>query len=163
MTDQRKKDGVSSLKQRIDQDSREALKTKDSLRLNVLRMIRSDIRYKEIEKRSELSDDEVILVLSSSIKKRKDSIEQFEKGGRDDLASKEKMELEVILKYMPEQLTEEELNQIITQAIKDVDAAGPPDLGKVMKQIMPNVRGRANGKKINLLVSSRLQAISDQE
>lgn len=163
MTDQRKKDGVSSLKQRIDQDSREALKTKDSLRLNVLRMIRSDIRYKEIEKRSELSDDEVISVLSSSIKKRKDSIEQFEKGGRDDLASKEKMELEVILKYMPEQLTEEELNQIITQAIKDVDAAGPPDLGKVMKQIMPNVRGRANGKKINLLVSSRLQAISDQE
>ena len=163
MADQGKNNGASSLKQRIDQDSKEALKTKDSLRLNVLRMIRSDIRYKEIEKRSELSDDDVISVLSSSIKKRKDSIEQFEKGGRDDLASKEKMELEVISKYMPDQLTDEELNKIITQAIKDVDAAGPPDLGKVMKQIMPNVRGRADGKKVKLLVSSRLQAISDEE
>ncbi|NIM99264.1 MAG: GatB/YqeY domain-containing protein [candidate division Zixibacteria bacterium] len=163
MSDQEKSDGASSLKQRIDHDSKEALKTKDSLRLNVLRMIKSEIRYKEIEKRSELSDDDVISVLSSSIKKRRDSIQQFEKGGRDDLASKEKMELEVILKYMPEQLTEEELNQIISQAIKDVDAAGPPDLGKVMKHIMPNVRGRADGKKVNLLVSSRLQAISDEE
>lgn len=163
MSDPEKNDGASSLKQRIDQDSKEALKTKDSLRLNVLRMIKSEIRYKEIEKRSELSDDDVISVLSSSIKKRKDSIQQFEKGGRDDLASKEKTELEVILKYMPEQLTEEELNQIISKAIKDVEAAGPLDLGKVMKQIMPNVRGRADGKKVNLLVSSRLQAISDEE
>lgn len=163
MADQGKNEGASSLKKRIDQDSKEALKTKDSLRLNVLRMIKSEIRYKEIEKRSELSDDDVISVLSSSIKKRKDSIQQFEKGGRDDLASKEKTELEVILKYMPEQLTEEELNQIISKAIKDVEAAGPLDLGKVMKQIMPNVRGRADGKKVNLLVSSRLQAISDEE
>ena len=156
MTDQAKPAGVSSLKQRIDQDTKEALKNRDSLRLNVLRMLKSEIKYKEIELGSELSDDEVISVLSSSVKKRKDSIQQFEKGGRDDLASKEKAELELILKYLPEQLTEEELSQIINQAIKETNAIGSSDLGKVMKQVMPKVRGRAEGKKVNQMVSSQL-------
>jgi len=163
MTDQEKKEGDSSLKRRIDQDLKDALKSKDSLKLSVLRMLKSEIKYKEIEKRSELSDDDVILVLSSSMKKRKDSIQQFEKAGRDDLASREKTELEVVLKYMPEQLTQEELLQIVSQAIKEVDATGPSDLGKVMKQVMPNVRGKADGKKVNQLVSSQLQAISNQQ
>lgn len=156
MTDQAKPAGVSSLKQRIDQDTKEALKNRDSLRLNVLRMLKSEIKYKEIELGSELSDDEVISVLSSSVKKRKDSIQQFEKGGRDDLASKEKAELELVLKYLPEQLTEEELSQIINQAIKETNAIGSSDLGKVMKQVMPKVRGRAVGKKVNQMVSSQL-------
>jgi uncharacterized protein YqeY len=163
MTDLEKQEGTSSLKRKIDQDIKEALKSRDSLRLNVLRMLKSEIRYKEIDTRSELSDDDVISVLSSSVKRRKDSIGQFEKGGRDDLASKEKTELEVVLKYMPEQLTEEELSQIISQAIEEMNATGPSDLGKVMKQIMPNVRGKAEGKKVNQLVSSQLQAISNQE
>lgn len=156
MTDQAKPAGVSSLKQRIDQDIKEALKNRDSLRLNVLRMLKSEIRYKEIELGSELSDDEVISVLSSSVNKRKDSIQQFEKGGRDDLASKEKAELELILKYLPEQLTEEELSQIINQAIKETNAIGVSDLGKVMKVIMPKVKGRADGKRVNQRVSSQL-------
>jgi uncharacterized protein YqeY len=158
MTDQAKPAGVSSLKQRIDQDTKEALKNRDSLRLNVLRMLKSEIKYKEIESGSELSDDDVILVLSSSVKKRKDSIQQFEKGGRDDLASKEKAELELVLKYLPEQLTEEELSQIINQAIKETNAIGSSDLGKVMKQVMPKVRGRAEGKRVNQMVSSQLSS-----
>jgi len=144
MTEQAKPADASSLKQRIDQDTREALKKKDSLRLSVLRMLKSEIKYKEIEKGSELSDDEVISVLSSSVKRRKDSIQQFEKGERDDLVSREKAELELVLKYLPEQLTEEELSQIINQAIKELNASGPSDLGKVMRQIMPEVRGRAD-------------------
>jgi uncharacterized protein YqeY len=163
MTEQQKEKEASRLKKRIDQDLKAALKNKDSVRLNVLRMMKSEIRYKEIDLGSELSDDEVILVLSSSIKKRKDSIQQFEKGGRDDLVSKERAELDVIHKYMPEQLTEEELSEIISQAIGEVNATGPSDLGKVMKQIMPNVRGKADGKKVNQLVSSRLDAISEKE
>jgi uncharacterized protein YqeY len=163
MTDQPKKEGDSALKRRFDEDLKKALKSKDSLRLSVLRMLKSEIRYKEIEKRSELSDDEVISVLSSSIKRHKDSIQQFGKAGREDLASKEKTELEVILSYMPEQLTEEELSHIVSQAIKELNAAGPADLGRVMKQIMPGVRGKADGKKVNQLVASQLQAISDQE
>jgi uncharacterized protein YqeY len=163
MPNKEKQIGTSILKQRIDQDAKEALKSKDSVRLNVLRMLKSEIRYKEIDKKSELSDDEVISVLSSSIKKRKDSIQQFEKAGRDDLASREKTELEVAGRYMPEPLTSEELSQIICRAIEETSAAGPSDLGKVMKQVMPDVRGKADGKKVNQLVSSLLQAISSQE
>ena len=161
MTEHAKPADASSLKQRIDQDTREALKKKDSLRLSVLRMLKSEIKYKEIEKGSELSDDEVISVLSSSVKRRKDSIQQFEKGERDDLVSREKAELELVLKYLPEQLTEEELSQIINQAIKELNASGPSDLGKVMRQIMPEVRGRADGKRVNQMVSSQLESILD--
>jgi uncharacterized protein YqeY len=164
MTEQQQKEKKASrLKKRIDQDLKDALKNKDSVKLNVLRMLKSEIRYKEIDLGSELSDDEVILVLSSSIKKRKDSIQQFEKGGRDDLVSKERAELDIIQKYMPEQLSKEDLFQIITQAIEEVNATGPSDLGKVMKQIMPNIRGKADGKIVNQLVSSRLDAISEKE
>lgn len=163
MTDQAKPEGESSLKRRINQDAKEALKSKDTLTLNVLRMLKSEIRYKEIERGSELSDDDVISVLSSAIKKRKDSIQQFEKGGRDDLASKEKEELAVVTKYMPEQVSEEELSQIISQAISEEGATGASDLGKVMKLVMPKVRGRADGKKVNQMVSSQLQSISEAE
>ncbi|MGB2770659.1 MAG: GatB/YqeY domain-containing protein [Candidatus Zixiibacteriota bacterium] len=163
MTDQAKPEGESSLKRRINQDAKEALKSKDILTLSVLRMLKSEIRYKEIERGSELSDDDVISVLSSAIKKRKDSIQQFEKGGRDDLASKEKEELAVVTKYMPEQVSEEELSRIISQAISEEGATGVSDLGKVMKLVMPKVRGRADGKKVNQMVSSQLQSISEAE
>ena len=163
MTDQAKPEGESSLKRRINQDAKEALKSKDTLTLSVLRMLKSEIRYKEIERGSELSDDDVISVLSTAIKKRKDSIQQFEKGGRDDLASKEKEELAVVIKYMPEQVSEEELSQIISQAISEEGATGASDLGKVMKLVMPKVRGRADGKKVNQMVSSQLQSISEAE
>jgi uncharacterized protein YqeY len=163
MTDQAKPEGESSLKRRINQDAKEALKSKDALTLNVLRMLKSEIRYKEIERGSELSDDDVISVLSTAIKKRKDSIQQFEKGGRDDLVSKEKQELTVVTKYMPEQVSEEELSQIISQAISEEGATSASDLGKVMKLVMPKVRGRADGKKVNQMVSSQLQSISEAE
>ena len=163
MADQAKPENDSSLKKRIDDDSKEALKSKDSVTLSVLRMLKSEIRYKEIEKGSELSDDDVISVLSTAIKKRKDSIQQFEKGGRDDLASKEQEELAVVTKYMPEQLGDEELSQIISQAISEEEASGPSDLGKVMRLVMPKVRGRADGKKVNQMVSSQLQSISEAE
>ena len=156
MMDKGKPVASSSIKQRIDQDTKEALKRKDTLSLNVLRMLKSEIRYKEIDKGTELSEDEVISVLSSSIKRRRDSIQQFEKGKRDDLVSQEKAELEVVLRYLPEQLTEEELLLIIDQAIKETEAIDSSDLGKVMKQIMLKVWGRADGKKVNQMVSSRL-------
>jgi len=163
VTEKGETEGVISLKKKIDEDIKKALKSKDSLRLGVLRMLKSEIRYKEIDTRSELSDDEVISVLSSSIKRRKDSIEQFERGGRDDLVSQEKAELEVILGYMPEQLTEEKLSGIISQAIKEVNASGPSDLGKVMKLIMPQVKGKADGKLVNQLVSSQLSEVSKSD
>lgn len=151
----------SSLKKRIDEDLKEALKKRDKVKLDVLRMLKSEIRYKEIDNKSELSDDEVISVLSTSIKKRRDSIEQFEKGGREDLVSREKAELEVVSGYMPQQLSEEELLGLIKQVIEAVGATGPSNLGTVMKEVMPRVRGRADGKKINQMVSFQLQKIGD--
>ena len=150
-----------SIKSKVDQDIKEALKARNNLKLGVLRMLKSEIKYKEIDKGSELSDDEVISVLSSSVKKRKESIEQFGKGGRDDLVTREKAELEVVMGYMPEQLTEDKLIRIIQLAIQENNATGPSDLGKVMKSIMPQVKGKADGKLINQLVASHLQSLSN--
>ncbi len=150
-----------SIKDRITEDMKKALVAKDKVKLNVTRLLKSEIRYKEIEKGSELSDEDVIAVLSSSIKRHKDSIEQFEKGGREDLAASEKAELEIIWGYMPKQLEEDELSQIVDQAIKEVNALAPSDLGKVMKLVMPKVKGKADGKRVNELVSSRLRSMSE--
>ena len=163
MTQKQDAEKERSLKQRIEFDMKEALKGKESLKLGVLRMLKSEIRYKEIDKREELSNDEVISVISSSVKRRRDSIQQFEKGGRDDLVSQEKAELEVILRYLPEQLTEEKLSQLIHQAIQDAHATGPSDLGKVMKLILPEVKGKAEGKLIHQLITTQLQSLSGSE
>jgi uncharacterized protein YqeY len=105
----------------------------------------------------------VISVLSSSIKRRKESIEQFQKGGREDLASREKAEAEVVSGYLPEQLSREEIRDIIGQAIERLKAVGPSSLGLVMKEVMPKVKGRAEGKMLNQMVSAELQRIADSQ
>ena len=150
-----------SVKDRISDDMKRALVAKDKVRLQVTRLLKSEIRYKEIEKRAELSDEDVISVLSSSVKRHKDSIEQFEKGGREDLVAQEKAELEIIWEYMPEQLEEDEISRIVDEALKEVNASAASDLGKVMRMVMPKVKGRADGKRVSQLVSSRLQPMSE--
>jgi uncharacterized protein YqeY len=150
-----------SIKDKITQDMKKALAAKDKVKLSVIRLLKSEIRYKEIEKGSELSDDEIISVLSSSVKRHKDSIEQFEKGGRDDLAAQEKAELEIIWGYMPKQLEEDELSKIVDEAIKETDVLSPSGLGKVMKIVMPKVKGRADGKRVNELALSKLKSMSE--
>jgi uncharacterized protein YqeY len=149
-----------SIKDKITEDMKKALVAGDKVKLSVTRLLKSEIRYKEIEKGSELSDEEVISVLSSSIKRHRDSIEQFEKGGREDLAASEKAELEIIWQYMPKQLEEEELSQIVDSAIEETGVLSFPDLGRVMKIVMPKVKGRADGTKVRELVSSKLQSRS---
>ncbi len=147
-----------SLRERIDQDMKVAQKSGDRLKLSLTRLLRSDIRYKEIEKGKELSDEEVLEVISSSAKKHRDSIEQFRKGGREDLAKKEEEELNLILGYMPAQFNSEELERLVEESMTEVGAEGEKDIGKVMKALMPKVKGRADGKSVNLLVSSKLKA-----
>lgn len=149
-----------SIKDKITEDMKKALVSGDKVKLSVTRLLKSEIRYKEIEKGSQLSDDEVISVLSSSIKRHKDSIEQFEKGGREDLSASEKAELEIIWQYMPKQLEEKELSQIVDSAIEETGVLSPSDLGRVMKIVMPKVKGRADGTKVRELVSSKLQSRS---
>lgn len=151
-----------SLKERIDQDMRMAQKSGEKLKLSLTRLLKSDIRYKEIDKGKELSDEEVLEVLTSSAKKHRDSIEQFRKGGREDLVKQEEDELKMILEYMPEQLNAEELGKLVEETITEVGAEGEKDIGKVMKVLMPKVKGKADGKAVSLLVSSRLKSAQSE-
>jgi uncharacterized protein YqeY len=146
-----------SIKEKIDRDMKMAQKSGDKTRLNITRLLKSEIKYKEIDKKDNLSDEETLEVLQTSVKRHRDSIEQFQKGGRNDLVEKEEAELKIILEYLPQQLTEEELTSMIDETIKEVEASGPKDLGKVMKVLIPKVKGRADGKKVNVLVSQRLE------
>lgn len=148
---------------RIAEDLKQAQKQNDKIKLSTLRMLKSELRYKEIEKRGPLTEEEEIGVLSSSVKKRQDSITQFKTGNRSDLVAQEESELRVVQSYMPEQLSEPELNLLIVQAISETAAQGKSDVGKVMKSLMPKVRGRADGKVVNQIVSSKLDQIGAKE
>jgi len=145
-----------SLFDKISQDLIQAQKNRDSIRLSTLRMLKSDLKYKQIEKNSPLSEEEELMVLSSAVKKHKDSIEQFKQAQRNDLVAQEEAELNIILEYLPKQLSEEELTDLITQAIQESGAVSKADLGKVMKIVMPKVRGRSDGKLVSSLVTAKL-------
>jgi uncharacterized protein len=142
--------------EQISQDLTQAMKSGDKVALSVLRMMKSDLKYKQIELGRELTDEDCLAVFASSAKKRQDSIESFTRAGRDDLASTEKAEFEVIKKYLPQQLSESELEKVIDEVIAEIGASTPNDLGAVMKGLMPKVKGKADGRKINELVRKKL-------
>lgn len=145
-----------SLLQQIDTDLKEALKAGQKLRLTVLRGLKSDIKYKQIEVGHELADADIIGVLTSAAKKRKESIEQFRAGGREELAAQEETELSIIQSYLPEQLTEAKLRRIITETIAETGANSPKMMGLVMKALLPKIKGQADGKLVSQLVTEFL-------
>ena len=145
-----------SLLDNIDKDLAQALKGGDRKKVTVLRGLKSDLKYKRIDKGDELTDADAIDVLSSAAKQRRDSIEQYRAGNRDDLADQEQYELELIQGYLPEQLDEEKLRQIVANVIAEVGAESPADLGKVMKAVMPKVKGQADGKQVNKIAAEIL-------
>lgn len=145
-----------SLLQQIDTDLIEALKAGQKDRLTVLRGLKSDIKYKQIELGHEMADADVIGVLTSAAKKRKESIEQFRAGGRNDLVVKEEAELVIIDAYLPEQLSSDKLRQIIVETIAETGADSPKMMGLVMKSLLPKVKGRADGKLVSQLVTELL-------
>ena len=147
------------LRDQIPEDLKTALRNRNSLELNVLRMLQAAIKNKEIENKDELNDELVIQVISSEIKKRRDSIEEFIKVGRNDAADIEKSEIDILLKYMPEQLSEEEILEFVKKAISEVGASGLKDLGAVMKVLMPDLKGKADGKMVNKIVREELEKI----
>lgn len=147
------------LLERFDDDLKVALKASDSLKVSVLRMAKAALKNKQIDKGGDLSDEEIISVLYTLSKQRKESIEQFSKGGREDLAEKERQELAIIQSYMPEQLSPEELDRIIIEAIKESSAQGIKDMGKVMRLLMPRVKGAADGKVVNQRVKELLESL----
>ncbi len=146
-----------SLKEQIPNDIKNALRNKSTVELSVLRMLQSAIHNKEIDNKEELSDEQVIEVVSSEVKKRRDAASEFEKVNRPDAAQKEKEEIEILLKYMPEQLSEDQIREEVAKAIEESMADGLKDLGKVMKIIMPRMKGKADGKLVNSMVRDLLE------
>ena len=145
-------------KEKVNQEMIRAAKEKAGLRLSTMRMLKSGLHNREIDLKRELNEAEFLQLLSSMVKQRRDSIEQFEKGGRSDLVEKEKEELKVIEEFLPSQLSEADLDAAITEAIREVGATGIREIGKVMKVLMPKVTGRADGKAVGEKVKARLSA-----
>ncbi|MDI6717492.1 MAG: GatB/YqeY domain-containing protein [Patescibacteria group bacterium] len=152
---------MSEIQQLINNDFTEALKTGNADKVSVLRMVKAAITNKEIEKKgkglaSELSDEEMIELLSREAKKRKEAMELFEKGGRNDLMGKELYEFGILQQYLPAQLTEQEIEKIVDEAIKKIGASDIKDLGKIMGEVLKETKGRADGKTLSETVKKKL-------
>ncbi len=145
-----------ALKDQLDADLKTAMRERDALRLSVVRMVKSAIKYREIEIMKPLDDAAVLGVVASEIKRRRDSVEQYKAGNRQDLADKEEAEIRILQAYLPQQLGEDELRQKVDEAIARAGAKGMKDMGGVMKALMPEVQGRADGKAVSDLVKARL-------
>lgn len=145
-----------SLKQQLSDAMKAAMKAKDSLRLTTLRMVLAAVKNREIDQRKELEDEDVIGVLSSLVKQRKESVQFYREGGRAELAEKEEAELAVLQEFLPQPLSREEIAGLIEQAVIETGAAGPRDMGKVMKVVSAQTRGRADGKQVSDMVKERL-------
>jgi uncharacterized protein len=148
---------MPTLKERIDSDIKEAMRKKDELETNVLRMLKSAVRYKEVEPGGHALDDAGVLgVLQTLVKQRRDSAEQFRGGGRPELADKEEKEILRLQQYLPQQLSAAELDAEVQAAVAQVGAKGPRDMGAVMKVLLPKVAGRAEGKVVSEAVKGAL-------
>jgi len=139
------------------EDMKSALKNNDTLRRSTITMVRAAILQKEKDERKELNDDDIIGVISREVKQRRDAIPEFEKGNRPDLVDKLNSEINILMEYLPQQLTENEVDAMVLEAISEVNASGIKDMGKVMGVLMPRLKGRADGKLVNQLVRKHLQ------
>jgi hypothetical protein len=146
-----------SFLQKLDDDLKVALKASDSLKVSVLRMTKAALKNRQIDKMGDLSEEEIIAVLSTLAKQRRESIEQFSKGRREDLAEKERLELIILQSYLPEQMSPEELDVIIIEALKETSAKGAKDMGKVMRLVMSRVKNSADGKMVSQRVKDLLE------
>ena len=146
-----------SISEQVEKDLVAAMKAREELRLSVLRMAKTALKNKQVELGKALSDDEAIAVLRTLVKQRRDSVEQFRKGGREDLAAKEEAETEILQTYLPAAASDEEIVAAVAAAIAETGASGPQDLGKVMKVAMQKLAGKnADGKRVNQTVRAKL-------
>ena len=146
-----------TISEQIARDFKEAMKAREELRLSCLRMLKTSLKNKQVEKGEELTDDEIQALISSSIKKGKEAAEEFRKGGRDELAQKEEKEIQFLLEYLPEQLSPSEIESIVKEIIAELSITSPKDLGKLMKVAMARMAGQAQGKEVNLIARKLLQ------
>lgn len=146
-----------TLKERIYKDMVEAMKSKDAFKKNILSMVRAAILQVEKDTQKELDDEGVISVISKEIKQRKEVLPEYEKSGRQDLVDKAKKEIEIMQSYLPEQLSEEEIEEMVKKVIEETGAKSKSDIGKVMGKIMPMVKGRADGNLVREIVTRHLE------
>ncbi|MCR8845800.1 GatB/YqeY domain-containing protein [Paenibacillus sp. SC116] len=142
---------------RLSEDMKQAMKSKDKFKLSTIRMVRSAIQNVEIDTKRTLNDDEVLEILGREIKQRKDALHEFEKANRFDLVDTLKEELDILLEYLPAQLSEEEIKAIVRETIQETGATSKADMGKLMAALMPKVKGRSDGKLVNAIVQQHLQ------
>jgi len=147
---------VSALKDRLKNDLKEAMKSKDTFKRDVVRFLMSAIKQVEVDERRELSDEDIQRIIQKSVKQREDAAAQYKEGGREDLFEKEMKEAEILKSYLPKQLSDEELRAIIEETIKEVGASSMKDMGKVMGAVIKKTVGQADGKRINAIVKELL-------
>jgi len=145
-----------SLGERLVEEMKQAMKSNEKLRVSTIRMIRSAVKNKEIEQRSELTDEGITKVIQGLVRKGEEAVGQFRAGGRTDLVEKEEKEIEILRSFLPQPISREEILRIIDQSIEETQASSSKDLGKVMKSVIPKLGGKADGKLINQLVKERL-------
>lgn len=144
------------LKEQLANDLKDAMKAKDEIKKNAVQMVRAGVLQVEKDKKITLDDEGIIEVIAKEVKKRKDVLPDFEKAGRADLIEATQREIEILTKYLPSQLTEEELDKIVSETVSETGASSMKDMGKVMSVLMPKVKGRADGKTVNELVKKHL-------
>lgn len=145
-----------SIREELKKSSVESAKAKDQVRLDTIRGVQSAIRYKEIDKRGELTDQEILSVIQSLCKQRRESIEQYKGGGRTDLADKESRELSILEKFLPAQLSREQVEKVAKEIVGETGAKGAADMGRVMKEAMKRLTGQADGKLVSDVVKALL-------
>lgn len=143
--------------EKLEKDMIEAMKAKDKDRLTVIRMVKASLKQEQIDHKKEINDDLLIDVVNKQIKMRKDSITEFEKGGRQDLIDKTQAEINVLLEYLPEQLSQEEIIKVIDDIFAEVNPTGPKDMGKVMGLAQAKLKGKADMKEVSTIIKEKLQ------
>lgn len=146
-----------SLKDKLMEDLKSSMKNKDTIRKNTVTMVRAAIKQREVDERIELTDEDILEIISKQLKEKKMAIEEFKKGSRQDLVDTTESEIEILLEYLPEQLNEEEVERIVKETIEEIGATSIKDIGLVMKSTMPKVKGRADGNMVNRAVRKLLK------
>ncbi|MDO5028340.1 MAG: GatB/YqeY domain-containing protein [Bacillota bacterium] len=141
-----------SLKERLMEDLKTSMKNKDILRKNTITMVRAEIKQVEVDQRVDLDDEDILKIMSKQLKEKRNSIQEFKKGDRQDLVDQAEAEIAILLEYLPKQLTEEELTEIVKNVLEKSGYTSMKDMGKIMKEVMPLVQGKADGNMVNQVV-----------
>ena len=145
-----------ALRERLTEEMKEAMKARDDLKLSTIRMIRSNVKNREIDQKKELNEQEIVEIVATLVKQRRESIRMFGEAGRQDLVDKEEKELNLLLDFLPQQLGREEVAALVDRVVAECGAQGGKDMGRVMKALMPHVAGRADGRMVSDIVKEKL-------